>query len=184
MGINTIRFWLRWGGLLFIAMGVLLFVVPRLLPVPERAALVSAEGRIVDISYERQDAKSSLPPSARLHVRTGDGKIRVIRVHPRRVAPADIAAFLGREARALHDDRGNAYELIIAGDKLIDYQAFAAERRETLAGIPFFGAGIALLGTLMMLIGQYLFGRPPGTATPTPPSPNRPWANSGGFGKR
>ena len=182
MAINTLRFWFRWGGLLFIVMGLLLVIVPNFMSVPERAALMLAEGRVANVAYERQDAKSSLPPSAQLQVRARDGEVRVIHVHPRRVAPADIASFLGREVRALHDDRGNAYELIVAGSKLIDYEAFATERRETLAGIPFYGAGIAVLGALMVLIGLYLFGGPPATAMPQGATRRR--ANSGNFGQR
>ena len=182
MLVNTLRFWLRWGGLLFAVMGLLLVVVPRLMSVPERAALGATEGRVVDISYERQDAKTSLPPSVRLQVRTRDGEVRVIRLHPRRVAPADIASFPGQEVRALHDDRGNAYELIVSGSKLVDYETFATERRETLAGIPFYGAGIAVLGIVMVLIGLYLFDGPPTTATPQ--SPTRRRANRGDFGQQ
>lgn len=182
MAIDTVTFRLRWGGLFFVVMGLLLFVVPRLMSVPERVALEATEGRVVDISYERQDAKSSLPPSARLHVRARDGEVRVVRVHPRRVAPADIASFLGEELRALTDERGNAYELVIAGSLLFGYEAFVTERRETLAAIPFYGAGIALLGTLMVLVGSYLFGGPPATAPPQ--SPTRRRGNSGNFGQR
>ena len=88
----------------------------------------------------------------------------------------------GRDVRALHDDRGIAYELIVAGEKLIDYEAFATERRETLAGIPLYGAGIAVLGALMVLTGLYLFGGPPAAATPHIPTRRR--ATGGGFGQR
>ncbi len=182
MLINTMKFWLRWGGVFFVGSGLLLVIVPSFMSVPERAALSSADGGVIDISYERQDARSNLPPSARLHVRARDGGVRLIRVHPRRVAPAEITSFLGREMRALHDDRGNAYELIVAGEKLIDFEAFVTERRATLADIPLYGAAITLLGMLMVLIGQYLFGGP--LASNTPQTPTRRRATGGGFGQR
>lgn len=182
MAVNSMKFWLRWGGLLFGVMGLLLVIVPNFMSVPERTALMLAEGRVVSITYERQDAKSSLPPSARLHVRARDGEVRLIGVHPRRVAPAEIASFLGRDVRAFHDARGNAYELIVAGEKLIDYEVFATGRRETLAGIPFYGAGIAVLGAFMAFAGLYLFGGPPTAATPQEPIKRR--ATRGGFGQR
>ena len=173
MAINTMRFWLRWGGSLFVVLGSLLVIVPRFMSVPDRAALRSAEGWVVNIAYERQDAKSSMPPSAWLHVRARDGEVRRVGVHPRRVEPTEISSFKGREVSALHDDRGNAYELIVDGAKLLDYDVFANQRRETLAGIPLYGAGIAALGTLMVLIGLYLFGGPPAAATPPIPTRRR-----------
>ena len=126
MAYSTMGFWLRWGGFLFVVMGSLLFVVPRFMSVPERAALRLVEGRVVDISRDRQDNKSSLPPAAWLHVRARDGDVRRVGVHPRRVAPVEISSFKGRQVSALHDDRGNAYELIVDGAKLLDYDVFAS----------------------------------------------------------
>ena len=180
--ISSMIFWLRWGGGLFALMGLLLFIVPRFMSVPERAELRTTTGKVVGISFEAQDRKSSLPPSARLHVSADNGETLEILVHPRQVAPVEIATFQNQQINALHDRRSNAYELIVSGQKLLDYDTHAGARRETLAGIPLYGAVIAALGILLLLAGLFLFGGSP--AAPAAPIPTRRRAPGGGFGQR
>ena len=191
----SIKYKLLYGALLFILGGLILVVGPQLTPVPERSELTVVEGKVTDITRERQDRKSDLPPASILHVCCSNGEVRQVRVQAWLMDAASVAALRGRSVRARYGYIG-IYELEVGGRTVIDYDTVATDRRKTLANIPYGGAGIMGLGLLFLLAYYALFGRPtrpPGPSAPAPRSQStrRPstadgtaGGTPGGFGRR
>ena len=174
---------LRRKGLFFVVVGLGLLIAFFIGSVPERSAMVVAEGKIVDITRDGQDLKSDMSPASKLHIRNGDGDVQIVRVQAWRLPPAEVSTFRGKKVRALyHGGAHFAYELDVEGIEVINYATVVAQYHTNRPTLPM--AGVVGLGVIFILIDFWMLRQPPSPPRPTSPArPRRP-APAGRFGRR